>query len=80
MVYDGFCCHFLSTCEIDCQGDLVIYFTMLMPIWELLHVLKLIDTTLILTLIGNSQCCNKIGHLNLGSNFESRLFSGKSIN
>jgi hypothetical protein len=31
MVYDGFCCYFLSTCQVDFQGDLIVYFTMLMP-------------------------------------------------
>jgi hypothetical protein len=30
MVYDGYCCYFLSTCQVDCQGDLVVYFTMFM--------------------------------------------------
>jgi hypothetical protein len=31
MVYDGFCDYFLFICQVDYQGDLVIYFTMLMP-------------------------------------------------
>ncbi len=31
MVYDEFCCYFLNTCQVDCQGDLVVHFTMLMP-------------------------------------------------
>jgi hypothetical protein len=31
MVYDGFGCYFLSTYEVDCKGDLIVYFTMLMP-------------------------------------------------
>lgn len=28
MVYDGFHCYFLYTCQVDCQGDLVVHFTM----------------------------------------------------
>jgi hypothetical protein len=28
MVYDGFCCYVFSICQVDCQGDLVVYFTM----------------------------------------------------
>jgi hypothetical protein len=31
MVYDGFFCYFFSTCQIDCQGDLIVYFTMFIP-------------------------------------------------
>jgi len=31
MIYDEFCCYFLYTCQVDCQGDLVVHFTMLMP-------------------------------------------------
>jgi hypothetical protein len=31
MVYDGFYCYFLSTCQVDCEGDLVVHFTMFMP-------------------------------------------------
>ncbi len=31
MVYDGYCCYFLSTCQVDCQRDLVVHFTMFMP-------------------------------------------------
>jgi hypothetical protein len=31
MVYDGFCCYFFSTCQLDYQGDLVVYFTMFLP-------------------------------------------------
>ncbi len=30
IVYDRFCCYFFSTCQVDYQGDLVVYFTMLM--------------------------------------------------
>jgi hypothetical protein len=31
MVYDEFYCYFLFTYQVNCQGDLVDYFTMLMP-------------------------------------------------
>ncbi len=31
MVYDGFCCYFLFIYQVDYQGDLVVYFNMLMP-------------------------------------------------
>jgi hypothetical protein len=31
MVYDGFC-YSLSTYQVDYQGDLVVYFTKLIPI------------------------------------------------
>ncbi len=30
MFYDGFYCYFFSTCQIDCQGDLIVHFTMFM--------------------------------------------------
>jgi hypothetical protein len=33
MVYDGICCYFLSTCQVECHRDLVVYFTMFMPIF-----------------------------------------------
>jgi hypothetical protein len=36
MVYDGFCCYFIFTCQVDCQIDLVVYFTMLWPYCQLL--------------------------------------------
>ncbi len=31
MVYDRFCCYVFSICQVDFQGDLVVYFTMFMP-------------------------------------------------
>jgi hypothetical protein len=31
MVYNGYRCYFLSTCQVDCQGDLVVHFTTFMP-------------------------------------------------
>jgi len=35
MVYDGFFKKNLSTSQVDYQGDLVVYFTMLVPKWAL---------------------------------------------
>jgi hypothetical protein len=32
MVYDGFGYYFLSTCQVDYQGDLVVYYIMLAPL------------------------------------------------
>jgi len=31
MVYDGFCCYFIYTCQVDYQGNLIVYFTNFCP-------------------------------------------------
>ncbi len=49
MVYDGYCCYFLSTSQVDCEVDLVVHFIMFMPPQHTKNPLKLNDVIIFAT-------------------------------
>ncbi len=40
MVYDAFCSYFLFSCQVDYQGNLVVYFTMFMCWGEHIKIIQ----------------------------------------